>query len=131
MNNDNNKGCFLNVEISSKGIFGVGELPSDIENYLKSDVAKTFHQMVVEDGLSLKYEFKQSEFEKVFKRITILDEGKRVEEVHGFNEFITDLMPEVFGKIGKYRLYQKLKESEPAKQVSVVEPMVYFLGAMK
>lgn len=131
MNNDNNKGCFLNVEISSKGIFGIGELSSDIEDYLKSDVAQTFHKMVVDGGLSLKYEFKQCEFEKVFKRITILDGGKRVEEVHGFNEFITDLMPEIFGKIGKYRLYQKLKESKPAQQVSVVEPMVYFLGAMK
>jgi len=129
MNNDNNNGCFLNVEISSKGVFGVGDLPSDIQDYLTSDVAQTFHQMVVDGGLSLKYEFKHSDYNKVFKRIFILDENKEVGEVHGFNE--SDLMPEVFGKIGKYRLYQKLIRSKPASEVSEMNPTVYFLGAMK
>lgn len=79
--------------------------------------------MIVSDGLSLKYEFK-SEHDKVHKRIYILENGKRIDEVHGFNEFIEDLMPEIFGKIGKYRLYQKLAESKPVNEVSEMELMV-------
>ncbi|WP_175888101.1 hypothetical protein [Burkholderia contaminans] len=117
----NNNESFLTVEVGSKGIWGVGELHSDIEEYLKSEVAQTFHKMVVDDGLSLRYEFK-SGYDKVHKRIFILDGDKRVDEVHGFNEFITDLMPEVFGKIGKYRLHKKLTEGNPVNMVSGMRP---------